>query len=157
MYECCFQWCGGFYVWARQAAWYYTDYHISAVWCSLFLQLHVADIYICMFLLLFRPSLAKYHTHLLTIHPSSSSSHPSSPSNTSQSGTRNWTLTRVGTAEERMGIDREIAILEGKLAEVNNWQNRVKELEILLSQTEAWLIIHWLLAAFRKSRRCLYF
>ena len=55
----------------------------------------------------------------------------------SQSGTRNWTLTRVGTAEERMGIDREIAILEGKLAEVNNWQNRVKELEILLSQTEA--------------------
>jgi len=43
-----------------------------------------------------------------------------------------WNLTMVGTAEERMGIDREILMLESKLAEVENWEKRVKELEVLL-------------------------
>ncbi|KAJ7145398.1 ABC transporter transmembrane region 2-domain-containing protein [Mycena crocata] len=68
-----------------------------------------------------RPSLAKYHTLLLTL--------------TGEAGA--WTLTRVGTAEERMGIDREISTLEGKLAEQNAWETRLKELDALLSVQEA--------------------
>jgi ATP-binding cassette subfamily D (ALD) long-chain fatty acid import protein len=31
-----------------------------------------------------------------------------------------------------MGIDREILMLEAKLAEVGSWEKRVKELEVLL-------------------------
>jgi ATP-binding cassette, subfamily D (ALD), peroxisomal long-chain fatty acid import protein len=38
----------------------------------------------------------KYHTHLLHL---------------SGDGTGAWTMRRVGTAEERMGIDREIVAL----------------------------------------------
>jgi ATP-binding cassette, subfamily D (ALD), peroxisomal long-chain fatty acid import protein len=60
----------------------------------------------------------KYHTQLLTITGDSYGS---------------WTLSRVGTAEERMGIDREIVSLEGKLAEVDEWERRVKELTKELS------------------------
>lgn len=62
--------------------------------------------------------MTKYHTRLLTL---------------SGDGTGSWTLSRVGTAEERMGIDREIQTLENKLAEVNNWESRVTELNGLLS------------------------
>lgn len=63
------------------------------------------------------PTLTKYHTRLLTVLGDSAGS---------------WTLTTVGTAEERMGIDREILMLEAKLAEVGSWERRVKELEVLL-------------------------
>jgi ATP-binding cassette subfamily D (ALD) long-chain fatty acid import protein len=63
------------------------------------------------------PSLAKYHTQLLTLLGD---------------GTGNWTLARIGTAEARMGIDREIGMLESKLKEVEGWERRVKELECLL-------------------------
>lgn len=63
----------------------------------------------------------KYHTHLLTL---------------SGDGLAQWTLTRVGTAEERMGIDREISSLEGKLADVEKWELRVKELDGLLAAQE---------------------
>lgn len=63
----------------------------------------------------------KYHTQLLTL---------------AGDGSAGWTLTRVGTAEERMGIDREIATLESKLADVDKWQRRVKELDVLLSVVE---------------------
>ncbi|KAK7055308.1 ABC transporter transmembrane region 2-domain-containing protein [Favolaschia claudopus] len=69
-----------------------------------------------------RPSLAKYHTLLLTL---------------TGDGSSRWTMTRVGTAEERMGIDREIDTLEGKLAEKDAWEQRVKELDALLSVQEA--------------------
>ncbi|KAJ7275087.1 ABC transporter transmembrane region 2-domain-containing protein [Mycena rebaudengoi] len=69
-----------------------------------------------------RPSLAKYHTLLLTL---------------AGDGAGQWTLTRVGTAEERMGVDREIATLEEKLAEKDAWERRVKELDGLLSVQEA--------------------
>ncbi|KAG8812581.1 hypothetical protein FRC17_001958 [Serendipita sp. 399] len=57
------------------------------------------------------------HRRLLTIHGDVAGS---------------WSLTTVGTAEERMGIDREILTLEAKLAEVSSWEKRVKELEVLL-------------------------
>jgi ATP-binding cassette subfamily D (ALD) long-chain fatty acid import protein len=63
------------------------------------------------------PSLAKYHTQLLTL---------------SGDGTGNWTLARIGTAEARIGIDREIGMLESRLKEVEQWERRIKELEVLL-------------------------
>ncbi|KAJ7136070.1 ABC transporter transmembrane region 2-domain-containing protein [Mycena epipterygia] len=69
-----------------------------------------------------RPSLAKYHTLLLTLTGDASA---------------RWTLTRVGTAEERMGIDREIITLENKLAEQHTWEQRLKELDALLSVQES--------------------
>ena len=63
----------------------------------------------------------KYHTKLLTL---------------TGDGTGRWTLSQIGTAEERMGIDREIIALEEKLAEVERWEERVKELTRLLSVQE---------------------
>lgn len=63
----------------------------------------------------------KYHTHLLIL---------------SGDGSAGWTLAQVGTAEERMGIDREITSLESKLADVEKWEERVKELDVLLSTQE---------------------
>ncbi|KAJ7236266.1 ABC transporter transmembrane region 2-domain-containing protein [Mycena haematopus] len=68
-----------------------------------------------------RPSLAKYHTLLLTL---------------TGDGSSRWTMTRVGTAEERMGVDREIVTLENKLAEKDAWEERLKELNALLSVQE---------------------
>ena len=65
-----------------------------------------------------RPSLAKYHRQMLTLR--------------GDDGSASWTLTKVGTEEERMGVDREIKILEERLAEVEGWEKRVKELEQLL-------------------------
>lgn len=67
------------------------------------------------------PSLTKYHTQLLTINGDGSGS---------------WSLSRVGTAEVRMELDREIIALEEKLSEVENWETRVHELTNLLSATE---------------------
>ncbi|KAI5120609.1 hypothetical protein M0805_008085 [Coniferiporia weirii] len=80
-----------------------------------------------------RPSLAKYHTHLLTLQGPTSTSTPGD-SEAEEGGNEggSWTLTRVGTAAERMGRDREIALLETRLAEVDAWMHRVKELEVLL-------------------------
>lgn len=60
----------------------------------------------------------KYHTQLLTL---------------SGDGSGSYTLTRIGTAEERMGIDREIQTLRSKLQEVDKWEARVQELSKLLS------------------------
>ncbi|KAJ7151099.1 ABC transporter transmembrane region 2-domain-containing protein [Mycena filopes] len=69
-----------------------------------------------------RPSLAKYHTLLLTL--------------TGGDGSAGWTLARVGTAEERMGVEKEIASLEGRLQEVGEWERRVGELEGMLGVQE---------------------
>lgn len=63
----------------------------------------------------------RYHTHLLTL---------------AGDGTGKWTLSQIGTAAERMGIDREIITLEDKLAEVERWEARVNELNQLLSAQE---------------------
>jgi len=78
---------------------------------------HAKDVGITLITISHRPTLTKYHSKLLTIVGDAAGS---------------WTLTTVGTAEERMGIDREILMLEAKLAEVENWEKRVKELEFLL-------------------------
>jgi ATP-binding cassette, subfamily D (ALD), peroxisomal long-chain fatty acid import protein len=71
--------------------------------------------------ILYRPSLMKYHTRLLTLIGD---------------GSGRWSLTRVGTEEERMGIDREIISLKNKLGEVDEWERRLKELDGLLSAQE---------------------
>ena len=63
----------------------------------------------------------KYHTQLLTI---------------AGDGTGSWTLSKLGTAEERMELDREIVALEGKLSEVEGWEKRVQELTKALSTQE---------------------
>lgn len=77
------------------------------------LSVHSNNKYSCSY----SPSLAKYHTQLLTL---------------SGDGTGSWTLTRVGTAEVKMGIDREIGLLRERLKEVEQWEKRVKELEVML-------------------------
>jgi ATP-binding cassette subfamily D (ALD) long-chain fatty acid import protein len=43
---------------------------------------------------------------------------------------------KVGEEAERMERGREIANLEQKLAEVESWENRIKELEALLGVQE---------------------
>lgn len=60
----------------------------------------------------------KYHTQMLTI---------------SGNGTGSYTFTRIGTAEERVGIDREIQTLRSKLHAVDKWEARIQELTKLLS------------------------
>ncbi|KAF8480250.1 ABC transporter transmembrane region 2-domain-containing protein [Russula ochroleuca] len=78
---------------------------------------HAKSLGITLITISLRPSLAKYHTQLLTL---------------SGDGTGSWTLARIGTAEARIGIDREIGMLESKLKEVEHWELRVKEIEGLL-------------------------
>ncbi|KDQ60342.1 hypothetical protein JAAARDRAFT_174405 [Jaapia argillacea MUCL 33604] len=82
---------------------------------------HAKSLGITLITISLRPSLMKYHTQLLTLKGD---------------GTGGWTLSRLGTAEERMGIDREILMLETKLSEVAAVEKRVKELDKLLSARE---------------------
>jgi ATP-binding cassette, subfamily D (ALD), peroxisomal long-chain fatty acid import protein len=67
----------------------------------------------------YSPSLSKYHTKVLSLV-----------------GDGTWSVTRVGEESERMERGREIADLEGKLAEVEAWETRIKELEALLGVQE---------------------
>ncbi|KAI0317948.1 ABC transporter transmembrane region 2-domain-containing protein [Amylostereum chailletii] len=78
---------------------------------------HAKSLGITLITISLRPSLAKYHTQMLTL---------------SGDGTGSWTLTRVGTAEERMGAQREISVLQARLAEVEEWEGRLKELDVML-------------------------
>ncbi|KAH9910508.1 P-loop containing nucleoside triphosphate hydrolase protein [Amylocystis lapponica] len=82
---------------------------------------HAKSLGITLITISLRPSLMRYHTRLLTL---------------AGDGTGRWTLTRIGTAEERMGIDREIIMLENKLADVQRWEARLGELNRLLSVQE---------------------
>ncbi|KAH9835223.1 ABC transporter transmembrane region 2-domain-containing protein [Rhodofomes roseus] len=82
---------------------------------------HAKSLGITLITISLRPSLMRYHTQLLTL---------------AGDGTGRWTLTRIGTAEERMGIDREVITLESKLAEVEQWEARVQELNQMLSVQE---------------------
>ncbi|KAF9465113.1 ABC transporter transmembrane region 2-domain-containing protein [Collybia nuda] len=82
---------------------------------------HAKSLGITLITISLRPSLMKYHTYLLTLKGD---------------GSAGWTFTQVGTAEERMGIDREIHSLEAKLADVDKWEQRIKELDRLLAVQE---------------------
>ncbi|TFK89661.1 hypothetical protein K466DRAFT_584399 [Polyporus arcularius HHB13444] len=82
---------------------------------------HAKSLGITLITISLRPALMRYHTQLLTI---------------AGDGTGRWALKRIGTAEERMDLDREIVSLENRLAEVEKWERRVGELERLLSVQE---------------------
>jgi len=58
------------------------------------------------------PSLTKYHKRLLTLKGDAAGS---------------WYETRVGTQEQSMDVEREIASLEARLAEVPQWETRLRE------------------------------
>lgn len=79
---------------------------------------HAKSLGITLITISLRPSLMKYHTQLLTLFGD---------------GTGSYSLTRIGTAEERVGIDREIQTLRSKLREVDKWEARIQELTKLLS------------------------
>ena len=63
----------------------------------------------------------KYHTKLLTL---------------AGDGTGRWTLAQIGTAEERVGIEREIAALEERLEQTEAWEARLGELDQMLAAQE---------------------
>ncbi|KAG8903497.1 hypothetical protein FRB99_003211 [Tulasnella sp. 403] len=73
---------------------------------------YAKDIGITLITISHRPSLTKYHKRLLTL--------------TGEGGGR-WYETSIGTEEERMGIENEIAVLEARLQEVEGWEKRLKE------------------------------
>ncbi|THH32565.1 hypothetical protein EUX98_g1608 [Antrodiella citrinella] len=83
---------------------------------------HAKSLGVTLITISLRPSLMKYHNQLLTINGD---------------GLGSWSLTKIGTAEERMGLDREIIALEKKLQEVAGWEKRVHELTKALSVQEA--------------------
>ena len=70
-----------------------------------------------------RVSLKKYHTHSLTL-------------GLGEEG-EGWEFERVGTEEEKMGVERELEELRGRLAKVEGWKRRRDEIvsELLLVRT----------------------
>jgi len=73
---------------------------------------HAKDMGITLITISHRPSLTKYHMRLLTL---------------TGDGKGTWHETRIGTEEERMGIEKEIATLEQRLKEVDGWETRLRE------------------------------
>lgn len=71
---------------------------------------HAKDLDITLITISHRPSLAKYHNRLLTLKGDASGS---------------WYETRVGTEEQSMNVEREIASIEARLREVPEWQSRL--------------------------------
>ena len=59
-----------------------------------------------------RPSLFKYHTHLLLLNGDEGS----------------WKFETIGTKEERMSLDNEVAALEAKLKDVESNKARIEEI-----------------------------
>ncbi|KAJ3480904.1 hypothetical protein NLI96_g8018 [Meripilus lineatus] len=82
---------------------------------------HAKSLGITLITISLRPSLMKYHTRLLTI---------------AGDGSGSWSLSKLGTAEERMELDREIVALERKLSEVEGWEKKVQDLTKALSVQE---------------------
>ncbi|KAL1730687.1 ABC transporter transmembrane region 2-domain-containing protein [Schizophyllum commune] len=82
---------------------------------------HAKSLGITLITISLRPSLMKYHTKLLTL---------------AGDGTGRWTLAQIGTAEERVGIEREIAALEERLEQTEAWEARLGELDRMLAAQE---------------------
>jgi len=74
---------------------------------------HAKDVGITLITISHRPSLIKYHSRLLTLKGDASGS---------------WTEQQVGTEEQNLSMDKEIASIEAKLAEVKEWEVRVNEI-----------------------------
>ena len=68
-----------------------------------------------------RASLKKYHTHSLTLGLGDEG--------------ESWEFERIGTEEERLGVERELEELRGRLGKVKEWEQRrheiAKELELV--------------------------
>lgn len=60
-----------------------------------------------------RPSLLKYHSFQLKL--------------TGENG--NWQLSRIGTEEERLSLQKEIDHLEEQLSEVDQWKARLTDID----------------------------
>jgi ATP-binding cassette subfamily D (ALD) long-chain fatty acid import protein len=67
-----------------------------------------------------RASLKKYHTFNLILGLGEES--------------ETWDLKKIGTEEEKMGVENELAELRKRLEQVENWKNRREEIEELLRQ-----------------------
>ncbi|KAF0513138.1 ABC transporter transmembrane region 2-domain-containing protein [Gigaspora margarita] len=76
---------------------------------------HAKDIGITLVTISHRPSLFKYHTHLLRI---------------GDEGTCEFST--IGTEQERMTLDKEVATLEAKLKDVDSWKSRIAEINMEL-------------------------
>jgi len=70
----------------------------------------------------------KYHTQLLTLDMDATATVGAD----ADAVRSRWTLSKIGTVEERMEMDREMKSLEERLGEVGKWEARVKELDELL-------------------------
>ncbi|CAI2164052.1 5786_t:CDS:10 [Funneliformis geosporum] len=73
---------------------------------------HAKDVGITLVTISHRPSLFKYHTHLLLLSGDEGS----------------WKFETIGTKEERMSLDNEVAALESKLKDVESDKARIEEI-----------------------------
>jgi ATP-binding cassette subfamily D (ALD) long-chain fatty acid import protein len=60
-----------------------------------------------------RASLKKYHTHSLTLGLGDEGD--------------SWEFERIGTEKERLGVERELEELRGRLGKVKEWEQRRQE------------------------------
>lgn len=68
-----------------------------------------------------RPSLFKYHSHLLRL--------------SGEDG--KWDVSQIGGDEELMSFTEEMRDLEDKLADVDSWKSRIGEIQSELSFSQA--------------------
>ena len=80
---------------------------------------HAKDVGITLITISHRPSLFKYHKHLLRL----------------AGGEGEWELSVIGTEEEHLSFQREVNSLEEKLAEVGRWEERLEEVNMELAES----------------------